>query len=250
MKKHFPRLLKANLDPKYLKQLAWKINDDEFRPFLRRFMIEYKILRLQPWKKTFIFDSENYQQGRKQYPICMCGIKIDSKGKISTRIWMIRNIINMQRDSGIIIGWFKTFLRNHGIQKIGFHGGNQEEYDLVAPFEERTFNTAEYLRLLRKNGIIPKQCSNLLQFEKKIGYTRHACALFKHKKWKRHMWFQAMKQSLFNHIKQQPQRTCLCCQKPQDIIKYCCEDAFSAFLIFLLYKKHENEIEKNSDQVL
>lgn len=133
---------------------------------------------------------------------------------------------------------------NRNYAYVVFHGQNSKESQIIQNLEIIPMNSAKLLEQLTMAKILPNHIHNLADFESHIGYKRKACLFFKHikkKEWDWKMPFQAMNHSLFLHFTGQEQRTCLTCHGVQDILFYCTEDAFSAFLIFCLYKKHEKK---------
>jgi len=233
------------LDSGYKNRLTKRILHT-FEPFLQSFCQKYSIPDLRNFSKSFIFDSENYQQWGMAYPVAICGLQISHIGKVGLHLWIVNNVVFKMKISPHLVKGFQKYLTNQKLMMIGSHGGNRDEDKMVKPFMDIRVDTIHCLNQLRDHGFLPDHVRNLPTFEKEIGYERKACKYFKHKKWERRMWFQAMNHSLLKHIRQKPQRICGCCNKPQDVVQYCCEDAFSALLIFLLYKKYESEIEKQN----
>jgi len=190
------------------------------------------------------FDSEEYHDSL----VCFCAITVNTSSELQTEIFVLKNIIDKKQNDAQLNTLFQKFLHKHDFAYVVAHGQNSKESQILQTLKSIQINSAELMPLLRKAKLLPNHVKNLSDFESHIGYQRKACKFFKHVKkkdssgWNWKMPFQAMNHSLLLHFKSQEQRTCLTCNGIQDVLLYCCEDAFSAFLIYCLYKKHEKKI--------
>ncbi|UYP47156.1 hypothetical protein NEF87_003441 [Candidatus Lokiarchaeum ossiferum] len=218
--------------------LAGKIVQYEnfFTSFITKLPPLFDQAYIKSLKNVCIIDSEEYHENL----VCISAITLNQKSEFHVVPFILDNLIYKKEGDRQIISQFKKFLAQKNFSTVGYHGENKKESYLFEDQKGDVVNTEFFLRLLRDGKILPPEIQNLIDFENFIGYTRHACPFFKHKQWHWKMYFQAMNHSLLNHFQDSPQRICLTCKKPQDVLLYCSEDAFSAFLVYCLYKQYEN----------
>lgn len=220
--------------------LAKKIADYEtfFTSFIANLPPLFDQAHLKSLKSVCIIDSEEYHENL----VCISAITLNQKSEFHVVPFILDNIIYKKEGDRHVATQFRKFLNQKNYKTVGYHGTNTKESYLFEDQKGEVVNTEFFLRLLREGKFLPPEIHNLIDFENFIGYERHACPFFKHKQWHWKMYFQAMNYSLLKHFQDQPQRICLTCKKPQDVLLYCSEDAFSAFLVYCLYKQHETDL--------
>ncbi len=131
-------------------------------------------------------------------------------------------------------------------KKVMTHGTNEEEAAIIEQTGHEQVNTQDVLeKAISSSAFYGGQISNvgLKHFEEFIRFKRKACSFFKHDI----SIFLFTKQTFIYYdrvLTNKDLEKCEICKKPEDVMLYCLEDAFSSILIYVYFKNHEPEMMK------
>ncbi len=180
--------------------------------------------------------------------VCFCGIELLSDLQYRLYFKIAKNMFRRNNSNDLLNSLIVKTLRNLESNIVIAHGTNQKEHQYAQKSNKELVNTESLTRLSThaKKDLYRLSGSGLHHFEEKIGYKRIACSFFKHG-WKWFSSFNAMEWSFRNFIMKEDQRICTDCEKPQDVLLYCLEDAIVALFAYIWYTNHENDIVEKSE---
>ncbi len=131
-------------------------------------------------------------------------------------------------------------------KKVMTHGTNEEEAAIIEQTGHEQVNTQDILeKAIASSAFYGGQITNvgLKHFEEFIRFKRKACSFFKHDI----SIYLFTKQTFIFYdrvLSNKELEKCEICKKPEDVMLYCLEDAFSSLLIYVYFKNHEPEMMK------
>ena len=140
----------------------------------------------------------------------------------------------------------RQWLASVKAKKVMTHGTNEEEAAIIEQTGHEQVNTQDVLeKAISTNAFYGGQITNvgLKHFEEFIRFKRKSCSFFKHDI----SIFLFTKQTFIFYdrlLNGKEIEKCEICKKPEDIMIYCLEDAFSSILIYVYFKNHEPEMMK------
>lgn len=187
----------------------------------------------------FAYDIEE----RHNKLLCFCGIEIFPSMDYKIFLKVSRNVFQKSSSEAVLQAKIRNLFTNITADTVIAHGNNPKERELATKTNKVLKNSELYLQLAM-NARNSEYCVNgigLSAFEEKIGHSRIACKFFKHD-WHWKSYFRAMDWSYQNILFEKPPRICIDCQKPQDVLLYCLEDAFTSLLIYMWAQNNKSEI--------
>lgn len=175
--------------------------------------------------------------------VCFCGIELFADLSYRLYFKVNNNIFHLKNDSASLEKSILELFKHLQANTVIAHGFNQKELKFAEDSHKFLNNTEIFAAtaMNSENDHYKLTGRSLAHFESKIGFERAACAFFKHE-WIWFSCFNAMEWSFRNYLTGKEQRTCLDCQKEQDVLLYCLEDALVSLFICIWYKNHEQEI--------
>jgi len=174
--------------------------------------------------------------------ICVLGISINPDLSFRLANKVLNNIYQLNSDKDNLLEQFKSWLKEVSGQWVMTHGHNPQESRIIRSANCLPLNTYKILSFAKRSKNMNVNGLNgvgLIDFENLIHFQRHACHMLKHKvlfeKNSPNFFFDSALISLESHLKKKSPRLCQICNKPQDILLYCLEDAFVTILIFVWF---------------
>ncbi len=174
----------------------------------------------------------------RNHMICVMGVKInpDLSTQVTTKV--TNDIYSIKRSAIELQNRFEEWIKNQNSKWVITHGFNSKEYKLATQSQSIYVNSLKFLSNVKKNhnnnDENPLSDVGLRHFEQYIGFNRISCGILKHKT-RFDLFFDQFTVSLDRHLWNEPQRTCYLCDKIQDVLLYCLEDAFVSLLIVVWF---------------
>ena len=171
-------------------------------------------------------------------------IEIRPDLKVYIKMMCVEDIFPIERFTPPLKGKIRGWLKSVDTKYVINHGGNDEEAAMIRDSGHEQLNTQDILHKARfMNATYAKeiQGEGLKSFEDFIHFQRVGCPFLKHEIPIQAFYHETLL-SLHNHLQKRPQRTCGICNKEQDVVLYCLEDAFSAILIEVYFANHEPQM--------
>ena len=207
---------------------------------IQRFKAEFQQFFSTHQNPVVAFDVEEWHH----QVFCVLGIQVNPDLSFAIKIIAVEDIYPINQSHYQMMTQMQDWLLQMPSSKIISHGTNQNEENLIKTGGHFQINTQDILHEARQFSAESAHIlkgEGLKHFEASIQFHREGCSVLKHNP-SNVAFFQLCEVSLDRLLSKESDLNCLVCQKPQDVLLYCLEDAFSSLLAYVHYANHMPEI--------
>jgi hypothetical protein len=232
---------KKGPSPYQMKQIAPDLISKVYRPIIEQHVAKYRSEFEQFFQKypdpiaALDIEEMNFRM------FCVLAVEIKPDLSVFVKLIAVEDIYPIERYAPPLRQQIRVWLKNLIGKNVVSHGSNEEEVGMIRDAGHIQINTQETLhqvRFLNQEYSSKIKGEGLKHFEEYIDFKRSGCEFLKHDIPSQLFFKQAML-SLDHHLTQTPQRICGICNKNQDVLLYCLEDAFSSLLIHVYFMNRE-----------
>lgn len=207
---------------------------------INRFKTEFQNFFSTHHNPVVAFDVEEWHH----QVFCVLGIQVNPDLSFTIEVIAVEDIYPINQSHYQMMTQMQEWLLQMPSSRIISHGTNQNEENLIKTGGHFQINTQDILHEARHfsaKSAHSLKGEGLKHFEASIQFVREGCSVLKHNP-SDVAFFQLCEVSLDRLLSKEADLNCLVCQKPQDVLLYCLEDAFSSLLAYVHYANHMPEI--------
>ncbi|MHA1745659.1 MAG: hypothetical protein ACTSWW_06645 [Promethearchaeota archaeon] len=235
---------KRGPSPVQMSEIKQELIREKYTPIIQwhitRYKDEFQSFFSTHEKPIVAFDVEEWHH----QVFCVMGIQVNPDLSFVIKVITVEDIYPINQSHYQLMAQMQEWLLQMPSSRIISHGTNQNEENLIKTGGHFQINTQDILHEARQFSAESAHMlkgEGLKHFEASIQFVREGCSVLKHNP-SDVAFFQLCEVSLDHLLSKEADLNCLVCQKPQDVLLYCLEDAFSSLLAYVHYANHMTEI--------
>jgi hypothetical protein len=235
---------KKGPSPHKMSDISAKLIQHSYNPIIQQhidmFRSEFETFFGHHSNPVIAFDNEEWNNR----VFCILGLVINPDLTFAIKLISVEDIYPINNSHQKLMDQMSAWLKTFSSSQVISHGTNKAEEQIIKDGGHFQINTqdilhnAKYFNVGYAHNLTGE---GLKHFEKAFKFHREGCPMLKHEM-TGGTFFNLAEVSLDHLLSDTPLPVCQMCQKKQDVLLYCLEDAFASLLIYILFSNKDPQL--------